>query len=133
METVIKSCSTEKSSKPGVFCLFVLNFFNSIILVIYIPYVAPFSVPFHNSPSILFPLASEKVLPTHEPTYPLHTSIHSNLTPQHPSSLGHQVSTGLGASSPTEARQVSTLIHMFPGAIDQAMYVLWLVTVSGSS
>ena len=35
--------------------------------------------------------------------------------PQHPPSLGHWVSTGLGLSSPNEARQGSPLLHMYQG------------------
>jgi hypothetical protein len=57
-----------------------------------------------NPPSILHP-----VIPPHLPlsgcSIPTPTS-----TP--PPSLGHQVSTGLGTSSPTEARQSNPLLHM---------------------
>jgi hypothetical protein len=44
---------------------------------------------------------------------------------QHHSSFRHQVSTGLSASSPTEATQGSPLLHMFPGALNHSMYAPW--------
>ena len=40
--------------------------------------------------------------------------------------LVHQVSTGLGPSSPTEARKESALLHLFWG-LQPAIYALWLV------
>ena len=51
-----------------------------------------FFIPF------LLPFASEGCSPTHTPA--------PHLTPCHPSSLGHQVSTELGTSSPSDTRQV---------------------------
>jgi hypothetical protein len=46
---------------------------------------------------------------------------------RHPSFLGHQVSTELGASSPSEARQGSSQssVTYGPGALDQPLYALW--------
>ena len=40
---------------------------------------------------------------------------HPPSSASHPPFLGHQVSTRLGTSSPTEARQVSPLLHIYRG------------------
>jgi hypothetical protein len=51
------------------------------------------------------------------PTTPFtHMQSHIPLS-QHPPSLGHQVSTRLGTSSPTEARQDSPLLHVCQGTV----------------
>ena len=78
-----------------------------IYFLIYIPNVASLSsVPFFTP--FPFPLPMRGYLPTHLLTHQLSPNPHL-----HPSSLGHQVSAGLGASSPTEARQCSPLLHMW--------------------
>ena len=74
------------------------KFYFFIILFIYIPNVTTLLVTPHRFiTTILF--ASERVVPT----------------PRYPSTLGYQVSTGLGTSSTTEARQGSHLLHMCLG------------------
>jgi len=47
---------------------------------------------------------------------------------RHPTSLGHQVSTGLGASSPIGTKQGSQFSASYvPGPGDEPMFALWLV------
>ena len=76
-----------------------------IILFIYIPNVAPHLGPPSQSSSLHPPSPS-----------PLRVSSCSPFpSPKHPSSLEHQVSMGLGVSSPSEAKQGSPLLHMCQG------------------
>ena len=53
--------------------------------------------------------------------------------PRHTHSLGHQVSTTLGTSSPTEARQGSLLVHMCQGLRPVCVYSLVGGLISGSN
>ena len=86
--------------------------FYLIILFIYLPNVVSFpSLPSqsssHTHPR---PFASERMLP--------HLPIQSCSSPTyllHPPSFRHQITTGLGTSSPTESRQGSPLLHMCQG------------------
>ena len=86
--------------------------FYLIILFIYLPNVVSFpSLPSqsssHTHPR---PFASERMLP--------HLPIQSCSSPTyllHPPSFRHQITTGLGTSSPTESRQGSPLLHICQG------------------
>jgi hypothetical protein len=54
-------------------------------------------------------------------------------TPRYPPTLGHQVSTGLSGSSPTEARHDSPLLHMFWGSYINSCKIFVGSSASGSS
>ena len=93
-----------------------LIFILKIVLFIYIPNVPPFPIlfpQFFTPYPLLF--ISERVIP-----YPPHLP--------HLPSPGHQVSTGLGTSSPIQAKQGNPLLQYVLGATDKPMYALWLVT-----
>lgn len=99
--------------QPWCIILFITNIILSmsnilivIIIIIYILKVGPLSCPPSLSSSLHLPS-----LPLRAPlTYPLPSYPH-----QYPSSLGHQISTRLSTSFPTEATQGSPLLHMCPG------------------
>jgi hypothetical protein len=54
-------------------------------------------------------------LPSSSPCFPSSSLLRGCLPLRSPSSLGHQASTGLGASSPSETRQGSPLLHVCLG------------------
>jgi hypothetical protein len=73
-----------------------------LLLLFYIPVTAHPLLPSHSSSSHSFSSLSLRRCPP---------------PPRPPPSLGPQVSPGLGASSPTEARPVGPLLHMCVGAM----------------
>lgn len=96
----------------------------------YVPKVAslpsPHSQDLQPIPTLLSPL--RECSPTSfPPTFPPHPKLQSH---QNPSSLGHQVSTALSASSPTEAIQGSSLLHMCHGPWNSHVFFLVFCLVS---
>ena len=105
----------QSRKQATAFQVFFFFFFLRIILFIYIPNVGPSRSPLPECFTLFpLPVASEGVLPC-----PL------------PSSLRHQVSTGLGTPSPTEAREGSSLLYTGWGSGTPGSLVVGLV--SGSS
>jgi hypothetical protein len=112
-------------------------FFNSLWCLTETPVLGNFTYTTHthththtHPPRVLYPIApplsfERMLLP---PTHP-------HLTFSHSPSLGHQVSTGLGPSFLTEARQGSPLVYMLGHKGYRRAYVCSLVAglVSGSS
>jgi hypothetical protein len=96
-----------------------------VVLFICIPNTPPFLVPLRILHPIPLSFASERVLPysvTHPPPHPPMSSF-----------PGHQVSTGLGASSPNEVSQCSPLLHMCHGPRTSPHILLdWWLSLWGS-
>ena len=67
------------------------------------------------------------------PSHPLSLWEGAHPTLWHPPSLGHHVSTELGSSSPTEARQGIPLLHMCQGHQNSSVFPLAGGLVFGSS
>lgn len=93
----------------NIFCQYLFCIFK-IYLFIYIPNATPISVLSHGPPPNPLPLRSWEDVPL--PYLPI---------------LVHQVSAGLGTSSPTEARQDSPLLHM---SLEPRISQCWLVAQS---
>ena len=103
--------------------------FLKLFYFFYIPNVAPLSGPLpkkiiHPPPK---PFASERVL-SHPPSLLAHLT-----SPLHPLSQGHQVSTGLVASSPHEDMQSSPLIHIHWEPWTSSCMLFDSCSISGSS
>jgi hypothetical protein len=124
---VLNSCiSALPLSSSSVTSCYIFKLFYLFTFQVLPPLLAPLPRILHPFP---LPFASERVL---HPNYPAHSSSTLQQTPTlpsqtpspqhqqqphlyhpgHPPSLGHQVSIGLGTSSPTEARQDNPLLHM---------------------
>ena len=99
-----------------------LNYFIYLHFKYCPPYLSPFIVLY----SIFHPVVYERVV-THPPTAP-HQSFLISHSSQHPPSLGHHVSKGLDAFSPTKARQISSLLHKCQGPRTSScmLFGLWL-------
>ena len=79
------------------FSFFIIHYFTYLHSKSYLPSWSPVPKFFTSHPHFTLTLSTT-------PTSPLY---------QHLSSLGHQLSTVLSTSSPTEARQGSPLLHMY--------------------
>lgn len=89
-------------------------YFSKIVLFAYIPNVVPLCSSSPHPPSHM-PLRGCPRTHLFHPPLPTSPLPHPSSSPPHCFSLGHQVSTELAASSPTEATQISPLLCMCQG------------------